>query len=269
MLSFHSSSTRLVLGFIGLSLVGYQVAKATRRHARNRQKEQSLGCGKAKARASRVPFFNLDIFLQFLQELRQHVLLDSTKRRFEEHQNWTMKFKIWFQTVYFTAEPENVKAVLSLNFRSYGIGEEREALVGSLLGKGIFTSDGEAWRHSRNMLRPSFVKSELADLKVFEPHVQALIQNIKTKTTIDLQPLFNVFTFDVATEFLLGQSTACLTMGDKAAAGLAFMEAFDRCRSLLSGEGRLGIINFYLPNWQYRRDIKTIQGMPDIAHFQL
>lgn len=206
MLSFHSSSTRLVLGFIGLSLVGYQVAKATRRHARNRQKEQSLGCGKAKARASRVPFFNLDIFLQFLQELRQHVLLDSTKRRFEEHQNWTMTFKIWFQTIYFTAEPENLKAALSLNFRSYGIGEEREALVGSLLGKGIFTSDGEAWRHSRNMLRPSFVKSELADLMVFEPHVQALIQNIKTKITIDLQPLFSVFTFDVATDFCLGKA---------------------------------------------------------------
>ena len=265
MLLVHSSNTWISLGLIGLSLVGYQVVKLKRRSRWVRQKEKSLNCGKVKIRASYDPFFNLDHFIKAIRDFRRNRLLDFTKHLFEDYQTWTIKSKVLGQDIYFTADPENVKALLSLNFKSYGIGEEREANLGSLLGKGIFTSDGEAWKHSRSMLRPSFVRSELADLDIFEPHVQALIQNIETDDTIDLQPLFSVFTLDVATEFLLGQSTGCLIKGDKAADGVAFAEAFDRCRGTLSGEGRFGILSLWLPSHQYGKDVTAVQSTLIIA----
>ena len=192
-------------------------------------------------------------------------MLDSAKRFFKNQKAWTIKARILGQPLYFTAEPENVKAVLATNFKSYGIAAEREVVLGPFLGKGIFTSDGEEWKHSRNILRPSFARSELTDLDLFEPHVQALIRNIDTDSTIDLQPLFGVFAFDISTNFVLGSSTNCLTEGDEAMDGINFMESFDRCRAHISGEGKLGILGLFLPSWQSKKDVKTIQSTRTIS----
>ena len=41
-----------------------------------------------------------------------------------------------------TIEPENVKQVLSLGFKDWGIGKERKKVMEPFLGDGIFTSDG-------------------------------------------------------------------------------------------------------------------------------
>ena len=41
-----------------------------------------------------------------------------------------------------TIEPENVKQVLSLGFRDWGIGEQRKKVMEPFLGEGIFTTDG-------------------------------------------------------------------------------------------------------------------------------
>ncbi len=40
-----------------------------------------------------------------------------------------------------TIEPENIKQVLSLGFREWGIGKQRRILE-PFLGEGIFTTDG-------------------------------------------------------------------------------------------------------------------------------
>jgi hypothetical protein len=47
-----------------------------------------------------------------------------------------------------TMDPENVKAVLSTKFADFGLGQRLTAF-GPLIGKGIFTSDGSHWEHSR------------------------------------------------------------------------------------------------------------------------
>lgn len=68
-----------------------------------------------------------------------------------------------------------------------------------LLGESIFTTDGVAWQHSREMLRPCFSRSQLVDdLEMFERHVQHLIQAIpRDRSSADLQELFFRFTLDL------------------------------------------------------------------------
>lgn len=84
--------------------------------------------------------------------------------------------------------------------------------MGPLLGRGIFTSDGDEWQHSRALLRPSFSKDQVADLALVELHVNNLFKLLPNNTgTIDLQPLFHDFSLDSATEFLFGRSTNTLT----------------------------------------------------------
>lgn len=44
-----------------------------------------------------------------------------------------------------------------------------------LLGNGIFTQDGEAWKHSRTILRPQFSRGKITDLGMEEGHVQDMM----------------------------------------------------------------------------------------------
>jgi cytochrome P450 len=91
-----------------------------------------------------------------------------------------------------------------------------------IFGKGIFTTDGADWEHSRAMLRPNFVRSQVGDLATFETHIRRLIDAVPADgSTVDLQPLFFDLTLDSATEFLFGESSDSLlspagSSGDKA-----------------------------------------------------
>lgn len=44
-----------------------------------------------------------------------------------------------------TTDPKNVEAILNTNFEDYSLGVRRDGLF-PLLGEGIFTQDGSAWR---------------------------------------------------------------------------------------------------------------------------
>lgn len=44
-----------------------------------------------------------------------------------------------------------------------------------LLGNGIFTQDGEAWKHSRAILRPQFSRGKITDLEMEEGHVRDMM----------------------------------------------------------------------------------------------
>lgn len=66
-----------------------------------------------------------------------------------------------------------------------------------VFGEGIFILEGAEWAHSRAMLRPNFVRSQVADLEVFERHVGKLIARIpKNGETVDLSELFFMLTID-------------------------------------------------------------------------
>ncbi|KAG0645264.1 Cytochrome P450 monooxygenase himC [Hyphodiscus hymeniophilus] len=146
----------------------------------------------------------------------------------------TMGRKLWV-----TREPENVKAILATNFKDFGIGQRFKAL-GALLGQGIFTSDGALWEHSRALVRPSFTKSQVADLDTFETHIQHLIAKIpRDGSTVDLQTLFFQLTLDSATEFLLGESVDVLRSPAGSEQQL-FGQAFDFAQTELTHRTRLG-----------------------------
>ncbi|CAN3372100.1 hypothetical protein DIURU_000406 [Diutina rugosa] len=113
-----------------------------------------------------------------------------------------------------TRDPENIKAVLATNFSHYQFGQ-RKQMLSPLLGDGIFTLDGEGWKHSRTMLRPQFAREQVAHVQMLEPHVQRLVRQIYARQgeVFDLQELFFRLTVDSATEFLFGESVESLSDG--------------------------------------------------------
>jgi cytochrome P450 len=53
-----------------------------------------------------------------------------------------------------TRDPENVKTMFQTNSRDFEISPHRKDIWSPLLGDGIFTAQGEMWKHSRQLLRP-------------------------------------------------------------------------------------------------------------------
>ena len=60
-----------------------------------------------------------------------------------------------------------------------------------LVADSVFISDGDVWKNSRDLLKPIFKRSQIADLHTLEFHVQHALNEIPADdSTIDLQELF-------------------------------------------------------------------------------
>ncbi|KAH8894340.1 cytochrome P450 [Thozetella sp. PMI_491] len=201
----------------------------------SRRFRQEHGCEPIHARLPiRDPIFSSDFVLSALAAFKENRALELSLSRYKTLGH-TFALSRKDKTI-FTIDPENIKTVLAVNFKDYSHGE-RPAFMGPLLGRGIFVTDGEEWMHSRTMLRPNFAKEQVADLDIVGRHTSQLLAAIPRRETVDLQPLFHLFTLDSATEFLLGSSTNTLH-GD--AEGLAFGVAFDASTKDIAYQFRLG-----------------------------
>jgi cytochrome P450 len=135
--------------------------------------------------------------------------------------SWTAEVRILNQRVIFTADPENIKAVLATQFADYGKGEIFHKDFEPFLGDSIFATDGHKWQTSRQLIRPQFTKDRVSDLHCFESHMQTLFKTIANGgplsgedqpvdmtsgqgRILDISDLFFRYTLDVTTEFLLG-----------------------------------------------------------------
>jgi len=92
----------------------------------------------------------------------------------------------------------------------YGLGARADVFA-PLLGNGIFTQEGPAWKHSRELLRKQFVRIQYQNLDLFREHVDNLLAHLPpTIGIVDLQPLFFSLTLDTATDLLFGRSVYSL-----------------------------------------------------------
>lgn len=159
---------------------------------------------------------------------------------------------------YHILHPKNVEAVLSTNFNDYGFGC-RPAVFAPLLGNGIFTQEGAAWRHSRELLRKQFVRAQYQDLGRFQDHVGNLIDSIPADGDVDLQPLFFNLTLDVATELLFGRSVYSLRAGvDQAEENREFAESFNVAQEGLAKRFRLAPFHFLYNPTAFRKACRNV-----------
>jgi cytochrome P450 len=111
-----------------------------------------------------------------------------------------------------TADPDLIKAVLATSFDKFGKGKVFNRQFRDFLGDSVFTTDGQEWHDSRQMIRPVFVNQRLGDLEVFEKHIQKLISVISEgEQPAPIQELFFRYTLDVSTEFMYGESVGSLS----------------------------------------------------------
>lgn len=213
-----------------------------RRSFIRRQFARSHGCQPIARTLNKEPFLGLDTIPGTIQARKQRKILERNCDIFRVYGN-TLIVQELHRRAIVTIEPENIKTVLSLNFKDYGISHRLQPFK-PLLGEGIFDTDGEHWASSRALIRPSFTRDQVADLTSLEDLMQDLFKLLPRdgKTVVDLQDLFFCYTIDSATEFLFGQSVGTLK---KTQSELGFAEAFHYAQKAVLMRGMLGPFNMF------------------------
>ncbi|SGZ54677.1 CIC11C00000004995 [Sungouiella intermedia] len=171
-----------------------------------------------------------------------------------------------------TKDPENIKAILATQFNDFALGTRYDAM-NITLGAGIFTLDGDGWKHSRAMLRPQFAREQVGHVTMLEPHVQALISRVKEAhgQSLDLQKLFFQLTIDAGTEFLFGESCESLRANEKAVGDLSSFEklkqefptSFNYAQDMLFRRAALQSLYFIAGGSKFKRSNEVIHAFAD------
>ena len=144
-------------------------------------------------------------------------------------------------------------------FADYGFGA-RPAIFAPLLGSGIFTQEGAAWKHSRELLRKQFVRTQYKHLEqAFGEHVNNLIDRIPSDGIVDLQPLFFALTLDTTTALLFGDSIYSLRANqDQDAKNREFAESFNIAQEGLAKRFRLAPFHFFYNPASFRKACRNV-----------
>lgn len=127
------------------------------------------------------------------------------------------------------------------------------------------------------MLRPQFVREQVADLELDEKHVQHLLKAINFNAdgwtnTFDVQPLFFRLTIDTATEFLFGESVdsqiASIPGIERSPSLIGvdetkFAPAFDLAQAYIALGGRFGAFPTLAHNKEFLEACKVCHDFVD------
>ena len=139
----------------------------------------------------------------------------------------------------------------------------RRNITFPMFGDGIFTQEGAAWKHSREMLRSPLQYKHYENLDVFKQSVDDLIDIMcRQPGVIDLQPLFFRLTLDVTTEYLFGESVKSLK-APQSVGEQSFGEAFNTAQEFITKRFRLPDFYWAIGGPKFRKACKDVHYFAD------
>ncbi|KAJ4848361.1 hypothetical protein Tsubulata_012740 [Turnera subulata] len=150
-----------------------------------------------------------------------------------ERNDCTFQFKgLWGSNMDWlvTADPSNIHHIMSSNFSNFPKGSEFKEIFG-LLGDGIFNSDSDLWKSQRKLTRDMIAHRlfykfliTISHEKVEKGLVPVLEHVAEHGLVVDLQDLFQRFTFDATCLIVTGHDPGCLSISFPE---VAFSKAMD------------------------------------------
>jgi cytochrome P450 len=129
--------------------------------------------------------------------------------------------------------------------------------MSAMIGEGIFTQDGPAWKHSRELLRRQFVRMQYQNLEGFREHVDNLLESLsESPGIVDLQPHFYRLTLNTTIAMILGQSVESFNheIGD------LFSKSFNKASLVTATRVRLGDLYFLYAPRGFFAACKTVKS---------
>ncbi len=158
-------------------------------HLQFRKAARQHGCKPARRYPNWDRFLGIDLFVCF-RGADYHGNRSDASVKLHKQYGRTIEMKAFGPAYILTAEPQNIQAIAATKFNDYGVGPRRGDIGAPFLDRGVFTEDGDFWKHSRALIRPTFSRNEIADLGNFERHVGRFLAQVpQDSRTFDLQPL--------------------------------------------------------------------------------
>ncbi|CAG8979093.1 hypothetical protein HYALB_00000223 [Hymenoscyphus albidus] len=213
---------------------------------------KSHGCRLATRYPNWEPFLGLDVFLFFgMKTIHGKRSDEFVKIHAKYGPTFAMKC-LSIEPMLQTSSSRNIQTIAATKFDDWGVGPSRGNIGAPFLDRGVFTVDGEFWKHSRALIRPTFNRAEIADLDHFENYVARFLKLIpRDGTTFDLQDLTKRLVH-TSSEFIFGQSINSL-FPETPFDTHEFMEAFDYSLfglALRLVPGPLKPLFFFDPTWR-------------------
>ncbi|KAL8734330.1 MAG: hypothetical protein Q9166_001528 [cf. Caloplaca sp. 2 TL-2023] len=215
-----------LFGYFVAFYVGIILLKNVYEHYRCSRNARQHSCKPSSRYPNIDPLFGTDLFVS-IRKADFYGHRSQFYNKLHEHYGRTFEMKALSETQLQTAQPENIQAIAATQFNDFGVGPIRGNIGAPFLDRGVFTEDGEYWKSSRALIRPTFSRAEIADLDSFERHVGRFLDLIpRDFSTVDLQPLAKRLFLDTSTEFLFGESLDSL-LPETPFDTTEFMKAFD------------------------------------------
>ncbi|KAF8843740.1 cytochrome P450 [Paxillus ammoniavirescens] len=161
-------------------------------------------------------FGNIDLMLNLLEHFETGYPVDGMTDAVAGYGN-CYNFRVMFDDLLFTCEPNHIKAILATDFDNFVKGNRFRATMLNVLGTGVFNSDGEMWKFHRSMTRPFFSHDRISHFNIFDRYAEDVINQMKSRLRagypVDFQDAISRFTLDSATEFLFGSCVHSLSAG--------------------------------------------------------
>ncbi|KAG6008272.1 hypothetical protein E4U21_004734 [Claviceps maximensis] len=233
-----------------------------RRHLYRRQS----GCQQPKRYPHRLPWL-LDPWGRDLQCRRLEGFVQGRFNRLYQEQflqcGPTFEERSPNGTQLCTIDEDNWRTVLSLKHEDYSKKETRSWSLLRFTGPGILSNEGTAWRQSRDLIKPLFMRAQLSDVARFKRHVDRLMEVLpRDGRTLDLTPWFAKLFLDSGTEFIFGQSFNCLTSDSGQAEEM--LNAFRACRRSL-GQKRFLYSNMipFFRDTEFEKNVDIVHAFID------
>lgn len=173
-----------------LIIISFLICKKIYDHYVYNQAMYANGCSGPPRYKHRDPILGLDLFIRSMRYMKEGNYFELCQIIFREYGK-TYTAKSWGRTVVHTMVPKNMQVVLSSCSSHFAVEPIRLDALENLLGKGVFTSDGYNWEHSRGLINPIFAKAYISDLSSLDLYVTRVLDNIpRDRSTVDLQPMF-------------------------------------------------------------------------------
>ncbi|KAJ7053504.1 cytochrome P450 [Mycena amicta] len=173
---------------------------------RQRREAESMGARMVPTIKGKLPG-NLDI-MQMMIRNRIHGYLGDGLIESMEELGPVVNLRILWTDMIITIWPEHIKAMLATDFNNFEKGARFQKDMASVLGTGVFNSDGDMWKFHRGMTRPFFNKERVSHFDTIDTHAELVVSTLKSRSraghAIDFQDLIGRFTMDSATETLFG-----------------------------------------------------------------
>ncbi|KAJ7736572.1 cytochrome P450 [Mycena maculata] len=264
------------------SLPMYIAYRVLRKNARQRREAAAMGARFAPVVKGKWPG-SIDLIGMMVYNRKFGYPGDGLLELFEELDSPVINVRVLWMDALFTVWPDHIKQILAGDFSNYEKGKRFQYGMESVLGTGVFNSDGEMWKFHRAMTRPFFSRDKVSHFDIFDHHADAVIAIMKERMrggySIDFQDIIGRFTMDSATEFLFGCCVDSLkanipyapdvlfpppqSRGEQAERANKFIEAFNEAMQAIAEREILGYI---WPLYEIFRDT-TAEPMKIVSAF--